>query len=111
MAHKPEHDEKLAKLANSALPLIPLDQMKWHGPLIQQFGSIVRKSGKDSEAALQFLKDNPDFNEQLQLVAILEHLRNAKFNTKFLEPISNIASIPAPPAKQGTEEPKAGAEV
>lgn len=113
MANKAGHDEKLANLVKSALPLTPFEQTKWYGPLIQAFGIIVRTSGKDSEAAVQFLKDNPDFNEQLQLVAILEHLRNAKFNTKFPDPTPNTASLPIAPVEpqQEVEESKTVAEV
>jgi len=113
MARTAEQKEKLEALTKSAPQITPFDQVKWYGPLIQEFGIIVRESGKDSEAALQFLKDNPDFNEQLQLVAILEHLRNAKFNKKFPEPIPNTISIPAPPVEpqQKVEEPETVTEV
>ncbi len=76
-------EEKARHQINNSVPILPFDQIKSYGPLIQEFGLIVRNHGKDSVHAKQFLISNPDFTASLQLVSILEHLRGALFNIQY----------------------------
>ncbi len=83
MGKKEDALEKATRQIQGTLPIVPRDQVKSYGPLIQEFGIIIRNVGKDSDQAKAFLLRNPDFNELLQLVSILEHLRGAHFNIQF----------------------------
>ncbi len=105
MSTKEDAKQKTEQQKSIAPKETPFAETKFYGPLIQQYGIIIRnnKGDRNSEAAKKFLEEHPDFTDMLQAVAILEHFRNAQFNTVFEESAPPIISVPATPAEASKE--------
>ena len=89
MSIKDDAKQKAEQQKSTAPKETPFAEIKFYGPLIQEYGIIIRnnKGDRNSEAAKKFLEEHPDFTDMLQAVAILEHFRNAQFNTKFSDSV------------------------